>query len=126
MSRTIKTRPLHVRVMDPKDHSVGVEEIHNHTKGYCDLPERTIDALNERYELLASGEYEVSRKDTCLFSFSYKGTNICGCLMCTGQMERKEKARRTRHETRTSLNQEAKRLRATDYLEEVLEEDTLL
>lgn len=122
MSRTIKTRPLTVRVMDPKDHTVGVRETHNHEKGYCDLPARTIESLNERYEMLAKGTYEVSRYDTCLYDFRYMGTNVCGCHMCTDHFERKISNRRSRHNTRVALGQEAKRLRAVDDLDEVLDE----
>lgn len=122
MSRTIKTRPLHIRVMDPKDHSVGKRETHRHEKGYCDLPAPTIEALNERYEQLNNGTYEVTRSETCIYDFSYLGTNICGCPMCTGHFERKEEVRRTRRTTKVALNQETKRLRAADDLDEVLEE----
>lgn len=122
MSRTIKTRPLYVRVMDPKDHTVGVRETHRHEKGYCDLPPRTIEALMERYELLGNGTYEVSRHETCIYDFSYLGVNICGCVLCTGQFERKEKARKSRRSTKASLTQEAKRLRAVDDFDEVLDD----
>lgn len=122
MSRTIKTRPLFVRVMDPKDHTVGVRETHHHEKGYCDLPPRTIEAVMERYELIRNGTYEVSRSETCIYDFSYVGTNICGCALCTGQFERKEKARKDRRTTKVTLTQETKRLRAVNDLDEVLED----
>lgn len=119
MSRTIKTRPLVVRMLDPKDHSVGVSELHRHDKGYCDLPARNIDAVLEREELLRSGEYEVPYSETCDYSFSYVGVEVCGCAMCTEQDERKAKARKTRRETKVELRKQTKSLYGANVTDEV-------
>lgn len=112
MSKTLKTRPLHVRILDPKDHAVGIAEHHNHEKGFCDLPERTAKAIEERHEEMVSGEYPYKTRETCRYDFTYTGVGICGCTLCTGQPERKLKARKTRHTAKGTLAKETREIQA--------------
>jgi len=112
MSKTLKTRPLHVRILDPKDHAVGIAEHHNHEKGFCDLPERTAKAIEERHEQLVNGDYPFKTRETCRYDFSYTGVGICGCTMCTGQDSRKLKARKTRHAVKETLAKETREIKA--------------
>lgn len=92
MSKTFKTRPWDVRLLDKRETKVGIEEQHDHTKGYCDIPERTPQALRAQHE---SPDFAGSR--SCTFSFRYKGVGICGCPLCTGQFNRKSVRRSARH-----------------------------
>ena len=103
MSKTDKTRPLSVRMMDPKDVAAGVTESHSHEKGYCDLPERNYKAMMARYEAIAAGTYPIPARESCSFHFSYKGVNICGCPMCTVQDSRREERRKIRHQSKKIL-----------------------
>lgn len=112
MSKTLKTRPLHVRILDPKDHAVGIAEHHNHEKGFCDLPERTAKAIEERHEEMVRGEYPFKTRQTCRYDFTYTGVGICGCNLCTGQDERKLKARKTRHVAKDVLSKETREIQA--------------
>lgn len=86
MSKTRKTRPLYVRMADPKDNGVDYEEFHDHADGNeCDLPDSIHDQIKD----------DQSRK--CFFHFRYVGKGLCGCPSCTDQDGRKAKARRSRH-----------------------------
>lgn len=105
MSRTRKTRPLHVRMADPNDNGVGYIEVHNHVNGRdCDLPEspnaKTMEGKTD------PPEYAVPYKTTkpCHYSWTYQGTNLCGCRMCTGHDLRKQDNRKTRHESKEGLH----------------------
>jgi hypothetical protein len=103
VSKTHKTRPLDVRMLDPKDIAAGIAESHNHEKGYCDLPERNHKAIEERHKLIMADEYPVSSRDRCSFNFAYKGVNICGCPLCTAKFARREERRKIRHESKKVL-----------------------
>lgn len=103
LSKTDKTRPLAVRMMDPKDTAAGITESHNHEKGYCDLPERNYKAIEERHRQIAADEYPVPYKDRCSYNFAYKGVNICGCTICSAQFSRREERRKIRHESKKVL-----------------------
>lgn len=125
MSKTLKTRPLHVRILDPKDHTIGLAEHHNHTKGYCDLPERTIQALSEREEQMAKGEYPHRRKESCSYDFSYKGVGICSCLMCSDRIGRKKKARKVRHSIKNDLVKEKQAIQTALRKSDAVSEESL-
>lgn len=112
MSKTLKTRPLAVRILDMKDHTVGSKETHRHQKGHCDLPEHNIKALMEREDELNNGEYPYKRSESCTYDFAYTGVGICGCKLCTDQFGRKKGVRRTRHKMKSDLTAEAKKIRA--------------
>lgn len=97
MSRTYKTRPLAVRMLDKKDNAVGVEEVHNHKDGReCDLP--PYDAKS----MMNDPRKGIYTK--CHYYFVYKGVNICGCRMCTGQEDRKTENRKARHSAKNELH----------------------
>lgn len=125
MSKTLKTRPLHVRILDPKDHAVGIAEHHNHEKGFCDLPERTAKAIEDRYEVILNGDYPFKHRETCRYDFSYTGAGICGCVMCTGQPARKMKARKIRHTAKDTLAKETREIQSVIRESGSLSEDDL-
>lgn len=75
MSKTIKTRPLVVRLAPTGD--LVAREIHNHQNSECNLPPRTVEGMTN--SKASSG---------CYWTFSHDGTNVCGCKMCTRQVER--------------------------------------
>ena len=93
MSNTLKTRPLSVRMADPNDKGVDYIEVHNHADRECDLPGSTLDKV-------VYGPVRPTQAP-CHYSWTYTGHNLCGCKMCTGQVERKLNARRVRHEGKT-------------------------
>lgn len=124
MSNTDKTRPLFVRMMDPKDVKVGMVENHNHLKGYCDIPDRhDVKAVLEHFY-----ETRHNYRDSCHYDFSYNGTNVCGCNMCTGKLSRRTERRAQRHTAKASLNNHKKLVNAgivgvdDDEVVDVLEE----
>ena len=103
MSRTRKTRPLHVRMADPNDNGVGFIEAHNHVNGReCDLPEHADAKSIEEAGVTFIAD---NTKRPCHYSWTYKGSNICGCHMCTGHEENKIENRNERHETKEKLNE---------------------
>lgn len=118
MSKTLKTRPLSVRMFDKRDNSVGVKEIHHHAKGFCDIPERAIKAVQEQHET----EGYVHNK-SCTYYFAYRGVNICGCRMCTGHDFRKQKNRRGRHNEQMELLKVKKTVTSVQNLEPVEADD---
>lgn len=126
MSRTDKTRPLTVRMLDAKDSKIGIHEYHNHVKGYCDLPPRDPKAVEEQHDEIIHSE-EMTFGKACHYGFAYKGSNMCGCKMCTGQDWRKEERRAKRHNAKTSLHNHKKavnsRLSDIDDLDEDLNEE---
>ena len=86
MSNTRKTRPLAIRMADPKDHGVNYEEFHDHTDGKeCDLPSTIVD------------QFKTNVRPNCYFHFKYVGKNVCGCPMCTNHFGRKWDLRKARH-----------------------------
>jgi hypothetical protein len=112
VSKTHKTRPLDVRMLDPKDTAAGIVESHNHEKGYCDLPERNHKAIEERHKLIMADEYPVPSRDRCTFNFAYKGVNICGCPICSQKFARREERRKIRHEGKRILTNTRKMLQS--------------
>lgn len=102
MSRTRKTRPLHVRMADPKDNGVGIEEIHNHINGReCDLPVHADPKnIEETYPLVYSSKPE---ERPCYYHFKYTGKNLCGCDMCTDREFHNHENRAERHHTKEKL-----------------------
>lgn len=121
MSKTHKTRPLDVRMLDPKDTAAGITESHNHEKGYCDLPERNYKAIGERHRQIAADEYPVPSRDRCTFNFAYKGVNICGCPTCSAHFSRREERRKIRHEGKRVLSNQRKMVRTAlgDYQDDI-------
>lgn len=103
MSRTRKTRPLHVRMADPKDHGVEYIEVHNHINGReCDLPvSHDAKSIANSYD----GPFVDAVTRPCHYSWEYKGKNLCGCRMCTGHDFRKQDIRKSRHEAKQELHQ---------------------
>jgi len=81
MSKTVKTRPFWVRMGDTKDKAVKAVANHNHVNRECDLPEKTPEGILEQNHY------------GCHYDFAYNGVNVCGCKMCTAQLDRKHKAR---------------------------------
>jgi hypothetical protein len=108
MSRTDKTRPWHVRAADrPGDTTI---ESHNHSKGYCDLPEFGVGEITWFGKPVDGGW-------SCHWAygngFMYGAGNPCGCPMCVDQAGRKAKARKSRRDGR----REAREVFFTDPLE---------
>ena len=90
MSKTTKTRPLHVRMADRTDHKVGSVEVHDHRKSECTLPPAGQDG-----------------DGPCHYGFAFRGVNVCGCPMCTDRDERRAERRRDRHEAKVALHRVA-------------------
>lgn len=103
MSKTRKTRPLHVRMADPKDNGVGYIEVHNHVSGRdCDLPEsHDAKGIMSSY----TGPFVEAVNRPCHYSWEYKGKNLCGCRMCTGHDYRIQENRQERHQIKEKLNE---------------------
>lgn len=96
MSKTLKTRPLRVRIMDSKDHKVDYSEHHDHTGGReCDLPEK-----NE----FKHGDVET----VCYYTFKYIGVNLHACDMCSDNVAIRQENRSNRHETKKKLREAVK------------------
>lgn len=108
MSKTDKTRPLDVRMMDPKDISIGKAEHHNHEKGYCDLPANNVKAVLEAQ--IAAREAGHPRGGSCFYSWSYRGVNVCGCSMCTESLTRREERRANRHQAKVQMKTQVKEI----------------
>lgn len=96
MSRTRKTRPLMVKAVDPRDHSVGLEESHDHDDGACDLPEKPPRKLEHIQELMY-------RPGKCYYTWNYTGTQLCGCHICTAHYEFRADRRKSRHDSKREL-----------------------
>lgn len=97
MSRTYKTRPLEVRMLDKKDNAVGVQEVHNHKNGReCDLP--PYDAK----EIMNDTRKGIYNK--CHYFFVYRGVTLCPCNICTGKEEHKAENRKSRHTSKIELH----------------------
>jgi hypothetical protein len=88
MSRTDKTKPWRVRVAE--HHPI---EIHNHERGYCDLPPSPLHG--------ALGVWTAGRCSWSDWYLNYDGCcHGCGCRMCTNYNGRRAARRRSRHESR--------------------------
>ena len=108
MSRTYKTRPLSVRVHDPKEKDLQPKPIHTCDTGSheCDLPEFDANAL------YTGGK--------CYWSFSFnKPKNICGCNMCTQHEEKIAERREFRKKSKNQLRNALKNLVNVNDLENV-------
>lgn len=70
MSRTDKTKPLHIKLAH---RDLDWEEVHDHTKGPCDLAPAT--------DLDSYGWTSLSGR-RCYRSFVYTGTHVCCCHLC--------------------------------------------
>jgi hypothetical protein len=97
MSKTRKTRPLIVRMLDKNDHGVAYTEHHNHTDGECDLPDPDPSLILEHQDN--------NNRTKCYYRFAFVGKGLCGCRMCTGQAERKENTRKARHNERKNIKE---------------------
>lgn len=95
MSRTIKTMPWAVRVIDAR----AAEPRHDHSRGPCDLPPLTM-ATFDWSTRVAHRCYWDCRRDF------YYTEEICGCAECTGQFWRRADRRRSRHRARVELQLE--------------------
>ncbi|AON96918.1 hypothetical protein BI081_gp189 [Mycobacterium phage Tonenili] len=72
MSRTDKTKPLHVKLAHG---DLAWQEVHDHTDGPCDLPRpRDLDSYG----------WTSSSGRRCYRTFVYTGTHICCCSLCHG------------------------------------------
>lgn len=75
MSRTDKTDPMWVRMMDPANRGE-VREVHDHTNGVCDM-----DSWNPK----ESRPYWHRRGAQCFKTvYAYKKL-FCGCVTCSGR-----------------------------------------
>lgn len=120
MSRTRKTRPLHVRMADPKDHGVGYVEVHNHADGReCDLPEHPLAKDMEDKVTSPMGSI-IQPHRPCHYSFSFNGHGLCGCRMCTGHDEHIRGNRKSRHDAKHDLHEV---LKTHEYDSEDLDEE---
>lgn len=117
MSRTDKTRPVTVRMLDSHDNKIGIHEYHNHVKGFCDLPPRDPKAIEGQHDEIMHNP-ELTFGQTCHYDFSYKGSNMCGCKLCTGQAWRKEERRAKRHNSKVSLKKHTKEVNSQFALRE--------
>lgn len=117
MSRTDKTRPVSIRMMDRQDQKIGVHEYHNHIKGYCDLPERNAKDMDAQYDVIRKSS-DLTLGQSCHYGFAYKGSNMCGCKMCTGQHYRKSERRGKRHNSKASLKKHTKEVNSQFALRE--------
>lgn len=88
MSKTDKTRPWRVRVMDKKR---WLTEVHDHTDGLCDLPPRPA---------LVCDFWRNGRETRCRWDasrdFWVTPSNYCGCPMCNDQEGRRLNVKRSR------------------------------
>lgn len=98
MSKTRKTRPIHVRMVDKADNGVGMEEHHDHTNGKeCDLPgtpaEEIILQKSEKY------------RPNCYYHWRFVGKGLCGCPMCTNKIERKLDIKKSRRSEEKAIRE---------------------
>lgn len=99
MSKTLKTRPIDIRMFDKRDNGLVLVERHNHKDGReCDLPERNIKANIEHVTNLEHPS------ESCRWDWQYNGHGVCGCAMCTGKFSRKWENRKDRHATKTEIH----------------------
>lgn len=96
VSKTDKTRPPWVK---SQDRPAFLVDEHDHRNGVCDLPAK--DSLDEIAWSHGGG---ITNDGRCRWVYSTVfwrvPENYCGCKMCTQQIERKAKARRSRQEGR--------------------------
>lgn len=71
MSKTDKTKPFWVKLMHG---DLDVEELHDHTEGLCDLPDRNSP----------EGYWHGLIAPNCRRVFVYTGTHVCCCKLCHG------------------------------------------
>lgn len=89
MSKTWKTRPIHIRAADSHDHGVDIDVHHDHRTGGCDLP-----AVPERSKV----------SDTnCYYIWQYNGHGLHSCGLCTDKYGRKAKRKSERSKAKRDL-----------------------
>lgn len=102
MSKTFKTRPASVKVLDDPS---WLTERHDHRFGSCDLGERPKKKKKAELRWFGSGGASSSpggtREPRCFWwfadSFWHQPANGCGCPLCTAQDWRKAERRKQRH-----------------------------
>jgi hypothetical protein len=87
VSRTDKTKPWRVRVMEHRPWAN-----HDHSDGVCDLPEHYKDNQYAGGTHCRWSDWNLCYKGNCCYG--------CGCHLCTDQPGRKAKRRRERHQAR--------------------------
>lgn len=87
MSKTHKTKPLGVKVCQGL---VSAHEVHDHTKGPCDLPEMNAD----------NADYGRNETNCYWRPNFYESRAFCGCHLCTGHYSRIENTKRNRKEAK--------------------------
>lgn len=99
MSKTLKTRPLYIRMFDYRDKGMELIDIHNHENGReCDLPAKN---AHDNAEHIASNGG--SSAGLCFWDWAYNGHGVCGCAMCTNRFDNRWDRRRDRHTTKAAL-----------------------
>lgn len=107
MSRTHKTKPLNVKACQGL---VSAYEVHDHTKGPCDLPKMTP----------ANAGYGAPDTNCYWQPNFYEPLSFCGCHLCTGNYERKINTKRNRKAAKTKTREWVKDPKSYD--EEVIEQ----
>ncbi|QRY43201.1 hypothetical protein JVX93_21900 [Mycolicibacterium boenickei] len=72
MSKTDKTKPLHIKLAHG---DLDWEEVHDHTEGPCDLAPA---------DDMESYGWHAGCGRRCYRTFVYTGTHVCCCKMCHG------------------------------------------
>ena len=106
MSKTHKTKPFQVKVCQGL---VSAYEVHDHTKGPCDLPPLTPQSF-----------YDWTSTRCHWWGDTNNPLSFCGCHLCTGNYERKINTKRNRKAVRTKTRKWVKD--PSSYDEEVIEQ----
>lgn len=106
MSRTHKTKPFNVKVCQGL---VTAYEVHDHSKGPCDLPPLTPQSVDNWYSTRCNwwGKYS-------------EPLAACGCAVCNAHFERKVNTKRNRKAAKNQVRNWARDPEAYD--EEVIEQ----
>lgn len=103
MSKTLKTRPIHVRMFDHKDKGLSLIEVHNHQDGKeCNLPPKGVSANHDHIE--ENGFFHSHLSTICHWQWQYNGHGVCGCNMCVNKFENRWERRKNRHEIKRELH----------------------
>lgn len=109
MSKTLKTRPISVRMADKGDKGVGIQEVHDHRDGkVCDLPEMTDTKVYQHNVTFLSGN--------CHYQWEYVGVNVCACNVCSDPRGRRNSVRHNRQEARKKIRAIVQGDDADDYV----------
>lgn len=90
MSRTDKTQPYWVKILESKQNR---QEWHCHENGVCDI-DAVVGPESLSWRRVDGGwkcHYDAST------ALMYSGYGRCGCPMCSGQYERRQERRQSRH-----------------------------